>query len=168
MSYTTLHLVPKEGELTSYKEFGNSYGSAFHIWNVMSLEYCGRKFDMFEPKPAAWDLFDDAKVPIFARAVLGSTFDRVMVKKKDFKRLAKYYRKFHETFKKHAEGKVCHILPIAEALEAMVAEECVACCFTQTSVSSDIWQKYDAEKDESRYYDISKDTGHWFLFDECK
>ncbi len=169
MSYTTLHSVPASGPIQSFATFKNAFLSAFVVWDIIAKEYAGitsissLMFDK-EKMNAFWKLVKDPKLPEFARAVMGSTFDKVMVKREDCKKLAGHMREFDAAFSKH--GKT-HMLAIADELDKLSETDAAAACFTQTSVSSDVWQvreNKDDEDSEDRYYDISKDNGHWFLY----
>jgi len=109
-----------------------------------------------------WDLAEDERVPFELRIVLMSTFDNVMVKRADLPTVATAFEEYWRFF---ADGG--HLDEQAKKLRELAEDEtCYAVCWNQTSVNCDTWRVYDADEDDNRqrFYDMSRDTGHWFLF----
>lgn len=169
MSYTTIYKVPEKGEIENYAEFKNSHRGAFNVWTEMARRYLGMEMlPMFRDggmRPI-WDLARNPEIPENDRIVMMSTFDRVMVKREDLPRLIEAFRDFGSRFEPGS------LLEQAKALEKLVSDStCYAVCWNQTSVNSDHWQigEGDPEVEDDyklRMYDISKDTDHWFMFDQ--
>jgi hypothetical protein len=169
MSYTTLHLV-KEGGIENYREFANSWGGAMFIWDSL----CKRYFPGQVPYTLIfgggtenlWGLAQRKDVALNDRVVLMTTFDRAMVRKENLLDLA---NRFEQFVKDHPNPSVvCSLPDQAVAMRKIAAEQdCVGVCWTQTSVSGDVWYVGD-ELGESglRPYDIAKDKGHFFVYDD--
>lgn len=169
MSYMVVHKVPPDGEIETIGEFKNSWLGAMLIWNTLSKRYLGLDGAPIMGGPALqrlWDLAGDRAVPFQIRLVHGSTMDKVMVRRENLERLADAMDFFAETLCPDNSG---HLRPHAELLrEAAKDETLLAVCWTQTSVSDGVWKVWVEEEEESRWYDLARDEGHWFLFDEVK
>lgn len=170
MSSTTLFKVPERGEIYPYAEFKNSYLGAYTVWEEMGRAYLGLNIismGMGELRPI-WDLWKNEKVLLNDRIVMAATFDRVMVRRDFLPRVATAMDDFAA---RHSPG---HLLYQAEKLrELATLANCFAICWNQTSVNGGAWMTETEERDEYgekiwRYYDVSKDTDHWFLFDELR
>lgn len=169
MSYTTIYKVPEKGEIENYAEFKNAWRGALNVWTEMAKRYLGMEMlPMFREggmRPV-WDLSEDPEIPENDRIVMASTFDNVMVEREDLPRLVEAYRDFATRFEPGS------LLEQAEVLEKLAADPtCFAVCWNQTSVNSDTWMKPEGDPDieddyRLRMYDISKDNGHWFLFED--
>jgi hypothetical protein len=177
MSRTTLHPVPEKGEIEDFEEYQNSHGSAPYIWNALCRkylkleayyklhEYC-EKNEMYK----LWDLAKDENVEPHHRLVLATTFDHVMVKRKNLPKIVKAFESFVADF---PPGEyACSLPQQAEDLRKLYEDpSCYAVCWTQTSVSGDHWTSYDkcehcgGTEMGHRGWDISKDEEHWFLFE---
>lgn len=162
MSYTTLYLVPEEGEVESYAEFKNAFQGSFNVWSEMGKSYLGMENVSFVNMKPVWNLFKDGKVLLNDRIVLASTFDWIMVKREH---LSVVVDAMDDFSKRYESG---HLPEQAEKLRELAHDEsCYAACWCQTSVVGDMWERVDAEEEETyRMYDISRDTDHWFLFDD--
>ena len=163
MSYTTLYKVPKKGEIECYQEFRNAFRGGYLIWDNLANEFLGKgasAFMLTDMQPI-WDLARRAEIPEAYRITLMTTFDNVMVKRRNIPLLIKAFEKYCADFDDPG-----HIPAQIEALKNVATEkDCFAVCWTQTSVSGDSWRVPD-ECDETRTYDVSRDSGHWFLFEE--
>lgn len=168
MSYTTLYLVPIEGEIETYAEFRNSYRSAFLVWSNMSEKYLQKPLSTIislndlNPLQEAWDLWKNPHVLIEDRIVMAATFDKVMVRRTEIPRLIDAILSYITRF--DGGNLVDMIDKLRELKDNRV---CYAVCWNQTSVS-DVWSIYNEETEESRMYDVSRDKNHWFLFDELE
>ena len=153
MSYITLYKVPEIGSVVKYTTVGNSWLGAFNIWSEMSLGYLNRQINMLHLSKMqdVWDLCKSENVPYLDRLVMASTLDYAMVKVENIPTLLLAMEGFCERFK---PGN----LPdqIVSLREIYSDGDCFAVCWQQTSVSQSLWEGYD----------FSKDTRHWFLFEE--
>jgi hypothetical protein len=174
MSYTTIHLV-QHGGLAKHEDFNNSWGSAMYVWTSLNSKYLAEPgeshtaFLFSESKfPLLWKLAIDARLAKTERIVHATTFDRAMVKRENLLDLADRFDEFVEL---HPPGKyVCSLPQQAESLRRIIGNsiDCVGVCWTQTSVASDVWQVPDESTEESRWYDIDRDKGHFFIYDDPK
>lgn len=164
MSYTELYKVPAQGEIVEYAEFRNSYRGAWLVWDQMGKQYCGGvSISNMQP---VWDLAKSDRVPIDYRIVMASTFDNVMVRRENLPRLVQAIEEYAKTFEAGT------LLEQADKLKELAQDDsCFAVCWNQTSVNCDTWlvrreglDKYGDPLWEM--YDVSRDTGHWFLFDD--
>ncbi len=165
MSYTELYKVPAKGEIEFCAEFHNASRGAMLVWMNLGKAY-GTWGSILMMRPT-WDLHKDSRLPVEYRIVMKVTFDNGMVRRENLPRLIMAIRKYAERFDPGT------LLEQAEKLEELAQDEsCFAVCWNQTSVNADAWWIPDdhPEKgdDNWRRYDISRDTGHWFLFDGMK
>lgn len=167
MSYVTIHKVPEVGAIESYAEAENAWLGAMYIWESMYLRYVSKgvydldqvRMNMHRNMQSVWDLAKDEQIPLEFRIVLTTTFDKVMVRRADLPRVIGAFSSFRLAF-----GGDNNLGQQQKALRELLNDEtCYAVCWTQTSVADDIWMVYEQEKDDHRWYDLSRDTGHWFL-----
>ena len=177
MSYTEMYVVPKEGPVECVSEFQNAHGGAWFVWEALYDAYEFREGEYTHQDGVlerVWDHFKSSdRARFFERVVLGSTFDNVMVKREHWLFLASCMEEFR--VKHPRTDKVCSLLDQAAMLKQLYREapaEIVAVCWNQTSVNGDAWTVYeptdDDEEEDTRCYDITRDRGHWFLFDKLK
>jgi len=160
-----VHKVPAAGRIETIGEFRNAHRGAMLIWRAMCKKYLGLEYVPFEESELdpLWKLADDLTIPRQVRLVHASTFDKVMVRRENLELLADAMDHFAETVCPEDSG---HLKPHAVLLrEAAKDASLFAVCWTQTSASDDIWKIWEGE-DDVRYYDVSRDEGHWFLFDK--
>lgn len=169
MSYTEMFKVPKHGDIEHVADFKNAFLSAWHVWSEMAEAYIHKdasRMMLEKDMQPVWDLWKRPDVPLDYRIVMAFTFDNVMVKRENFIRLAEAMEAFCKRF---GSGSLWEQ---AEVLRQLAADETAyAVCWNQTSVNADTWWVRDEtlsedEDEQYRMYDISKDSGHWFLFDE--
>lgn len=172
MSYTTLYLVPENGGIEDYAEYRNAFGSAAYVWSAMAKKYHGEEFLWLsneDVRREVWGLSKRADVPDFVRITMMTTFDKVMVKSENLLRVVEAFKEFVKAYP--PGNSACSLLEQAGDLENLADDpHCYAVCWNQTSVG-EAWPYIyegddDDEDDEGRPYDISKDKGHWFLFDQ--
>jgi hypothetical protein len=179
MSYTTLYGAPKKGELEILQEYKNSHGSAPAIWSHLSQKHLGQRH-LFgdEEYKKLWALQDDARLEEYEKTALVATFDNCMIKTKDLPRVIDAFEKVYAATQN--PQYINHLSAIAGDLKTVDAKQYAAVCFCWTSVCGDAWYSYDKEEfrntktgeikemdsEESRLYDLSKDTKHWFLFED--
>lgn len=159
MSYTEIYGFNKEGNVEWQADIKNAWRGAMAVWRIIGLKY-NTPFDMFTENKEFWELFKQKdKVTETDRIVLGSTYDNVIVKKENAKKLLNAFNSFvGETSLKEQ----------AEAIKCMFEDDnCIAIAFNQTSVNSAwVYEAYDEEKDEDISYNILSGDKHWELFDE--
>lgn len=167
MSYTEMFKVPETGPIEHVADFSNAFLSAWHVWSEMAKAYLGQEASHLMSQgnmQRVWDLWKH-DVPLSHRIVMLFTFDNVMVKRENFLRLAKAMDAFADRF-----GPGTLRLQAEKLRELYGNPTIYAMCWNQTSVNADAWWVRDEtlpgdEDEQYRLYDISKDTGHWFLFD---
>lgn len=165
MSYTEIVGFNKVGNAYSQADIHNAFRGAMAIWRAMEEKYLavgrfsrcvmGSEKDMRE----IWDLAGSDKVSENDKICLASTFDNVVVKKKDFQKVITAFREFEaETSLKEQ----------ADVLEEMLADEdCIAAAWNQTSVNENAWLSgggYDEEKDEYIPYNLFEGEKHQYIF----
>ena len=171
MSRTILYLVPESGEIQSYAEYRNSHGSGSYIFTAL----CDRYLDGMQWICSGdninrlWGLAKDDRLPKHHKIALMTTFDRVMVRRENLGRTADAFELFVEDFP--PGRRVCSLLKQAGDLRLISHEPvCFAACWQQTSVSMYVWMVRGQETEPGGYdyrpWDVSRDEGHWFLFDD--
>lgn len=168
MSYTTLHLV-KHGGLEDFQEYKNSHGGAMFVWNALANKYLKEsafKF-MFGDSAPLWAIAYDSKVSKTDRIVMATTFDRAMVRAENLLDLADRFDEFCKTY---PAGNMACSLSQQSADFRKIAEdkEVLGVCWTQTSVAGDVWQVNEEDGESMRSYDIDRDSGHFFVYDNVK
>lgn len=173
MSYTRVYAMPKTGPVEPVETFRNSYGFGARIWTSMSLRYFNEKPDMFGEGAIqkVWDLWKNPEVPVAYRAVMLSTFDYAVIEWERLREMAAHYRAFRTSMPVE-EQAADHLLEISELLEDLFIgqrRDMAGVCFYPMSVAEDLWEvPDDGEEDECRFYDFSRDEGHWFVFAELE
>lgn len=164
MSYTEMFKVSKGGLVEWIAEFKNAFRGAFLVWNNMAKEYLGQSAGLLMSRDAmgpVWDLAKRKDIPLAHRIVLMATFDKVMVRQENIAGgLIVAVETYAETFD---PGTL--LIQVKKLRELCNDRDCQAVCWNQTSVCAEAWWVDDDEKEEGRPYDITRDTGHWFLFD---
>jgi len=164
MSYTTLYKVPESGEIVVSREFHNAFRGGYLIWENLAKRYLGVNsvalLLLHDGMEDVWKLAERGDVPWAHKVALMTTFDGVMVRRENLPRLIDALEQYARDFIDPG-----HIPEQIEALRELVDDEdCFAACWQQTSVTS-AWS-VSLPNDETRMYDVSRDTWHWFLFDE--
>lgn len=151
MSYTEIIKFNKNGNPTSAGTIHNSSRGAWMVWNILSEKYLGRSFNNLDPKleQETWDLFSDKRLSDTEKIVLGSTYDFVLIKKKDIRKVIDAYREFSMLDDNLSLNEQADILQELEK-----DEDCIAIGFHQNSVSCDMWNNYNC----------INETEHWYLF----
>ena len=188
MSYTEIFGFDKEGNAYYQANISNAWRGGMAIWNILEERYLPphrpsyvpahipdekvESFLSYKPRRTAdmmnrdamkeiWDLFNNEKVSLTDKIVLGTTFDRVIVKKEDFSKLIEAFEAF--------EGETSLKEQAAVIKEMAVDDGCIAVGWNQTSVNGDTWANfggYDEEADEAIPYSLNTVNEHWYLFDE--
>ena len=159
MSYTELYQVLLDGDIVFYSEYHNSWRGAFFVWNCMSKKYLGRDAG-FEELQQVWDLHENEKIPLELRIVLASTFDNVMVKRRNIPFLINSIHVFSTFF--GSDNNVARQIPNLENL--YLDDDTFAVCWNQTSTCFSPWIIRTPEG--NRKYNVFRDEKHWFLFEE--
>jgi len=170
MSYTEM-LKVRSGGLDTIKKFPNAHGAAPAIWGYVCQKYMGDKYWWLHnpDNPKFWGLARDENIPTDERVALIFTFDQVIVRHENFKRVGDALR----TFSKKCDDWT-HLPAIADELYKLENDQsAIGCCWVQTSVSSYVWTRYDEcdkcgqqLEDGERMFDIGRDNDYFFLFDE--
>lgn len=169
MSRTTLYKVPESGPLSVFREFGNSWRSGAYVWSVLVPKYLGMEIGEFmwqaeKHGDRLWNLYKDRRLPRHERAALLFTFDRSMIRRAEFAEMARLLEEFAA-----ANPTPNSLGEQAQALRELAeVPDAFAACWNQTSVVSN-WTVRDGDIEDdapSRYYDLSRDTGHVWIFDE--
>jgi len=168
MSHTTIHKITEDGNMSSGIELRNAWRGAMFIWTEIGkahLEEAKTPFwSALLDSESVWGLFTDERLSQMERAVLGSTFDKVMVKRENLPKFVGHLREFAQKY--DAENS-SSLLEQASAIEKLLEmTDTYAIAWTQTSVAGDVWWVWDDDdEDFNRYYDYTRDEGHWFLYE---
>lgn len=159
MSTTNLHAITKKGDFEIYARVNNSWLGGMRVWNVLNERYEFYE-NMFDQYKRTWGSFRKGIYQNFEDITLGSTFDRVYVKKEDFEELCKAFKEF-ESF----HGGT-NLVEQAEIIEKMSTDDnVVGVAWCQTSVCDDMWDyEYDEDNDKVIPYNMHKGEKHWDLF----
>lgn len=172
MSCTEIYAFNREGNACYVADIHNAWRGAMAVWRDMEERhlppkiYYGRKMSRlsgFNTKDAdeVWGLFDNKEIPEHERIVLGTTFDKCLVRKENFPKVIEAFRKF---------GGNTSLPEQAEVLEKLVADDdCIAVGWNQTSVNGNSWSSkggYNEETDESIPYNCKTMNDHFWLFDD--
>ena len=162
MSYTEVFAIRENGDITKYDEAHNAFGGAMFIWMTLKEKYnvSQATFMNFNPLWEKCGTLEEAD-----NWVLASTFDNVVISKERLPSLIKGLKTFtavHSTATLKAEIEI-----LERALEDGAIQ---GVAFNHTSVNADTWTIFLPEDeiidDETRPYNINKDTGHWYLTPE--
>jgi hypothetical protein len=170
MSYTSIHSTTAQGEVSTLAEIDNAWRGAMFVWTKLGERYLPESqtdpywTPLKNDGQPIWDLFKDPRLHNEEKIVLGSTFDRVMIKRENISRVCWAYSQFAQWY----PGNNSLMEQWGVLNKAKNDPEIFAVFWTQTSVASDIWYVFEPDKDEYRRYDITRDIGHWFLFDRLQ
>lgn len=158
-------------------EVKNAWRGAMAVWNILDRKYlppfipdwakndAPRQEGYFrmasmdtKEHQEIWDLRKSEKVSEIDKVVLLSTFDNVIVWKKDLPDLIEAFRKF--------EGETS-LKEQADIIEKAFNEDkdLIAIGWNQTSVNGDTWRVYD-KRDNEKPYNLKKNDKHWSFFEE--
>ena len=96
MSYIEIFKFDENGNSESFGTVNNTWLGAMRVWDVLGKKYCGHGapiFDMVQME-AIWNLVNDKSVTHDEKIVLGTTFDKCLVKKEDIPKVIDAFRKF--------------------------------------------------------------------------
>ena len=170
MSRTEIyHLGKSPGEIGTT---GNAWRSAMQVWNYVAKRYCDMESMPLlfgEDKEAGswkvWRAWQLPAMPEHEKIVLMSTLDKATVRSEHRDRLV-------AAFRRYAREQGTHNTSIGEQAEIIASnaiEDGDLIAWNQTSVAT-FWGVLDDpdNPDEWRFYDPSKDTGHWDIFDSLQ
>ena len=146
------------------------------IWNIIDLKYlppfiprwkylfddpnhvCHRTADQDAIKEI-WKLYDGDTLSKTDKIVLGTTFDNVVVLKKDMLMVIEAFNNFEGN---HSLKEQALILE-----QIYKSKKYIGCAWNQTSVNGDAWiYGYTPLSDKQIPYNIKKHTGHYEIFNE--
>ena len=186
MSYMKIFMIMNNGNLKGYKKFGNAFRGAYLIWQYLEDKYMPynklgkgmeREFSVFTTQEKDrlnkfWNLVNDDRLSIAEKITLYHTYDGVMVKKKNFKKLIKAFEEVSNQMEDCG-----HLKDQIIAVEKLIHEpKVIGICWQHTSVNADAWlnegwvYEYDEETGneiDSRPFNIFKDNYHdqYWLFE---
>lgn len=165
MSYCSL-MEFQNGKADKGIDFQNSWGGSARIWNSLFETYCKdptKPWDSWlsagEGDRRLWDLVTDDRLSEPEQAVHAFTLDLFYVSKANFKRLAGHLREF---VKIHPTAAKDHLIAWAAFIEKSKAE---AIGLHGTSVSDNLWFRWDEENDCFKPYDMTIETEHQEVYE---
>ena len=186
MSRTELVAFKKNGEGFHFEDTLNASRGAMAIWMHLEEKYLTAYRPKYIPnhipmekveeylgfKPSRtsggdeeamkeiWSLYGKEEVSIADKIVLGTTFDRVLVKRENFEELIEVFHSFEADTSLKEQ---------AELLRKMLEyDDIIAVGWNQTSVTENQWLRtlYDEENDIDVPYNCLIHTNHFWLFDD--
>lgn len=180
MSYTELYKFKKNGNGVFLDEVQNSHRGAMSVWCILEERYLSEFIpDYVKNLPMSlrqttysrvsgknikevWDLFYDDNVSLTDKIVLGTTFDNVIVYKKDFKKVIDSLNNFGDDNRTNLKEQ-------AKIIESIINSKLViAIGWNQTSINGDNWSNYGGynRNDNPIPYNILTGNKHWDLFED--
>lgn len=144
-------------------EMDNGFGTSPVIWDKFVKTYVGESANWMLGMEKIWDLYQDKKVPFFARAVLTMTYDRMIVLKKDYAKAAECIRQFLRAYPID-ENRVNHWPAIAEFFES--DPDVYAIGLWATDSSDNLYQ--GDWNEEAEEYDAPDFSQFWDAFKEIE
>jgi hypothetical protein len=146
MSHSRYYFFGVDGAIHKAFEMGNGHGSAPVLWDYLCRKYIGPTSLWLMDMSRFWTDPDlPARMTDDDRFLLHATYDRVLVPRGEFLRLADIlYRVAPD------DGKHVNHWPqiIVKLLEFAGDEAVLGMGIYATSVSDDLWQKWDASTEE--------------------
>ncbi len=159
----------KNGKPYVEEEFSNAWGGAARIWTSLYDKYLKDPLiewdswmsgSMHGKIDKLWELPKNEEFEVFERSILVSTFDYAIIRKENFVRFAKDLRDFVHLYP--PGESVCHLLSWADVIESSDAE---AVGFHGTSVSENLWYKWDSEAEEEIPYELQDGDEHFEVYE---
>lgn len=163
MSTTEIMIIKKNGDVVGYADIQNSWRGGMHVWRNLQEKYnINENLLGMNGFKNTWRNFGIGIYKRHEDIVLGSTFDNVIVLKKDFGKLIHAFKLYG------SDEPNSSLSEQADVINSMINEEdCIGVAWNQTSVCDDAWDyKYDEDIDKIIPYNINKGNKHWNLFDE--
>lgn len=163
MSTTEIYAVKKNGDVVAYDSVQNAWLGGMHVWNNLSTTYSFNEM-LFQGFKKTWGAFDKGVYEPFEDIVLGSTFDKVWVKKENIDTLVEAFDKYSDKY--NGSNLPEQVLVFREIQKC---NDNIGVAWCQTSVSDDIWNYgYNEDDDELIPYNIKKGDSHWELFESLE
>lgn len=137
MSYTTIYQIDPDGALRRGADARNSNAFAVLVWTAMGAAY-RMPFSLWPitDDVPIWKAFATGKLSEDDDIVLGSTFDRVWVRRDGLRR---YSTALHNVYAKYGTGKVDTLLQIANIVDEIAETDCRGIAIMVTSLSDNLW-----------------------------
>ena len=169
MSNCQLFIVRRNGDVELFREVGNALGSAFLIWKSLSDKY-KLDFKLGENKSTGGveKLVYNTNTPLFERIALVHTFEGVWVKRENMPALINALEDFVALNLSPNLGSTLQGMTTA-LRQAFLLQDVIGVALNQTSGSKPFWfiPTTDGVPATSfRVYNMTKDTGHFELFEE--
>lgn len=157
-------VVRRSGDVEGFADVGNALGSTFVIWKALSDKY-GLGFKLETKTTGGVEkLAYNASIPLFERIALISTFEGVWVRQANMPALINALEDFASL--NLPDGLRSTIQGISTVLrQAFMLPDTIGVAFNQVSNCKPFWTVPVTET-TSRPFNITKDTGHFELFDE--
>jgi len=155
MTEVIIYGVNKNGNVEYVGEADNSWAGAMHVWGRISKKYAlpGGLFGY----QALWNAVDKGILQPFENMVVKSTFDDMIVEKKDIPELLQAYAMYDTEYPGSNLAEQAEII----TEEILNNEDMIGVCWNQTSVNSNPWTNgYDEEEDEPIPYNMLTGTRH--------
>lgn len=145
MSYTELYYITPKKRVVMVEEYKNSHRGAMLVWANLWEAHCKERieeikktmgFTPFTPVEdrdwqLLWALFRNPEISEVERAILGSTFDNVILKKEHFQR-------FYDDVLKYAEYYPAgSLIRQAQFILGLSKKNIIGVMWNQTSVNGD-------------------------------
>jgi len=167
MSYTTLCVIDKNGDVISGAEFHNSWGGAAFIWDALCKRYDVKDKHGYQHSEAwkiLWDLVRDGEIELepWEHNALFFTYDDAMIKEEDLQILAHSLEMFHTEH--NIKNHVDHTSVIAHKISEYISDDNVCgVCLWATSVCENPWLEWNEKNEEYVPYNINTGNKHWFV-----
>jgi hypothetical protein len=169
MSYVSIYRIEPNGDMVEIGTASNAWGFCALTWEALGAKYkCidAQSYWMADHKglDKLWSMADGTDLEPDENLVLQAGFDRTLLHLEDAKRLPDALEAF---YKQHGEGRVSTMLAMAKVIREGLNghDDALGIGIEGNSISCDWYNVYDEEADDSRPYNINKDTGHkWAKF----
>jgi hypothetical protein len=168
MSCTELYYITTKKRVYLGAEFHNSHRGAAFVWSNLWKEFCKDRIEEIKrtqgwectlpmsenDNKLVWKLYERSDIPEYIRAILGSTFDDVILE-------AKHFQRFYDDVLKYAENFAAGTL-IQQAqyiILKLSRRNIIGVCWNQTSVNADGY---------SNILKAVKNDTLWSLYDEIE
>lgn len=193
MSYTEIFTFNKDGLCCDEYDVNNAWRGAMAVWGILEEKYLppyrpsyvpeGMSMEEFEerfgykpsrlsitaaaekenPATEIWKLLENETVSLNDRIVLGTTLDRVLIRRDEIGKVIRAFRNFDGETNLKEQADILN--------EIMKNEEISAVGWNQTSVNVDTWMTGGglSDNNEGRLpYNYQEQDDHWWLFDELE
>ena len=186
MSRTEIAAFKEDGCAIHFGDIQNAWRGAMAVWKILEEKYLESYRPKYLPsdvpiekieqylgfKPSRvggndesamkeiWSLYAKEEVSIVDKIVLGTTFDRALIKRENIQEVIEAFSTFEGETSLQEQSKL--LKEIGEN------ESFIAVGWNQTSVTNNQWTNayYDEENDEVIPYNCLKDKNHFWLFDD--